>query len=421
MVDRMTTRSANGWTRRAALIGSAATLAACGAPGGDIGGGSNGVTDDSIRLGQSWPTSGAAAAVFGPMLDAIRAWQQHLNATEGGVMMADGKLRRIDLRTADDGLDPSRAIQNARYLVERENVFAMISPAGTANSTAISTYTERASIPLLYVLSGARHWTDTARFRWSVGLQPSSEVEGRIWARWLARNHPGARIGLLRDNTDFGHDLEYGLQAEIAAGALPVTIAAVQGYQPTDTTLASQITNLRAAGSNVFFNGATPQFAALGYKALVRSGWEPELNLLTNASPDPTTVIEPAGYDALQGVRCLLFLKDPADPQFIDSLDVVLWREVMERYSPRTPRNQLTFWASSLLQATVETLRAAEAPTRRAVMDAAHTLDATLPALAPGIRIRNTPQTNRPISQFALGQLVGEHFQVDGEVIGLDD
>ena len=245
-------------------------------------------------------------------------------------------------------------------------------------------------------------------------------MEGRIWARWLARHRPGARIGLLRDNTDFGHDLEHGLHEEIAASALPVSIAAVQSYQPTDTTLASQITNLRAAGSDVFFNGATPQFAALGYKALVRSGWSPDLNLLTNASSDPGSVIEPAGYRALQGVRCLIFLKDPDDPQFRDDPDVVAWRAVMDRYAPRAPQNQLTLWASSLLQATVETLKAAAQPTRRAVMDAAHTLDATLPALAPGIRIHNTPETNRPISQFALGQLEGEHFRVDGDVIGLD-
>jgi len=397
------------------LVGGGGLLAACGSPAGDIVAANVGITDDTVVLGQTWPTSGAAAAVYGPMLEAERAWIRHINEDLGGVPMRDGRTRRIELRTLDDGLDPSRAVQNARQLVERDGVFAIISPAGTANSGAVATYTERMGVPLLYVVSGAEHWTDVKKHRWSVALQPPGALEGRMWARWLDANRPEARVGLLRDNTDFGHDLERGLTDEITRLGSKVRLVATQGFQPIDTTLTSQLTNLRASGADVFFNGAPPQFAALGYKALVRSGWSPEVNILTNASSDFRNVIAPAGADALQGVLCFIYLKDPTDAQWADDPDVVQWNQVLDRYAPRVPRTMLTFWAPSLLQATVETLKAAAAPTRAAVMDAAHRLDATLPALAPGIRVHNTPETNMPVSQFAMAELRGSSFVLTAE------
>lgn len=392
------------------LAGGGALVSACGSPAGDIAAANVGVTDEAVVLGQTWPTSGAAAAVYGPMLEAERAWIRHINEDLGGVPMQDGRRRRIDLRTLDDGLDPSRAVQNARQLVEREGAFAIISPAGTANAGAVATYTERMGVPLLYVVSGAEHWTDVRRHRWSVALQPPGALEGRMWARWLAENRPAARVAMLRDNTDFGHDLERGLRDELQRLRSGARLVAVQGYQPIDTTLTSQLTNLRASGADVFFNGATPQFAALGYKALVRSGWSPAINILTNASSDVRNVIAPAGAQALQGVRCFIYLKDPTDAQWAEDPDVILWNDVLDRYAPRLPRTMLTFWAPSLIQATVETLKAARAPTRAAVMDAAHRLDAALPALAPGIRIHNTPETNMPVSQFAMAELRGASF-----------
>lgn len=411
-----------GPSRRSLLVGGMAAagagglLSGCGSPAGNIAAANVGITDDTVILGQTWPTSGAAAAVYGPMLEAERAWIRHINEDLGGVPMRDGRTRRIDLRTLDDGLDPSRAVQNARQLVERDGVFAIISPAGTANAGAVATYTERMAVPLLYVLSGAEHWTDVTKHRWSVALQPPGAFEGRMWVRWLNQHRPQCRIGLLRDNTDFGHDLERGIREEIARLGSGVRLVSVQGYQPIDTTLTSQLTNLRASGADVFFNGATPQFAALGYKAFVRSGWRPEVNILTNASSDFRNVIAPAGAEALQGVRCFVYLKDPGDPQWESHPDVVQWNAVMGRYAPRLARTMLTFWAPSLVQATVETLKAASAPTRAAVMQAAHTLDTSLPALAPGIRVLNTPQTNMPVSQFAMAELRGSSFVPTGEI-----
>jgi branched-chain amino acid transport system substrate-binding protein len=392
------------------LVGGGGLLSACGSPAGDIAAANVGITDDTVVLGQTWPTSGAAAAVYGPMLEAERAWIRHVNEDLGGVPMRDGRTRRIELRTLDDGLDPSRAVQNARQLVERDGVFAIISPAGTANSGAVATYTERMGVPLLYVVSGAEHWTDVTKHRWSVALQPPGALEGRMWARWLNQNRPNAKVGLLRDNTDFGHDLERGLAEEITRLGSSVRLVETQGFQPIDTTLTSQLTNLRASGADVFFNGAPPQFAALGYKALVRSGWSPEVNILTNASSDFRNVIAPAGAEALQGVLCFIYLKDPTDVQWVNDPDVVHWNAVLDRYAPRLPRTMLTFWAPSLVQATIETLKAAEAPTRAAVMNAAHRLDAALPALAPGIRVHNTPETNMPVSQFAMAELRGSSF-----------
>ena len=416
------TRSPFLHDRRALLRGGAGLaaggglLAACGSPAGDVMAANVGITDDTVILGQTWPTSGAAAAVYGPMLDAERAWIRHVNEDLGGVPMRDGRTRRIDLRTLDDGLDPSRAVQNARQLVERDGVFAIVSPAGTANAGAVATYTERMAVPLLYVVSGAEHWTDVSRHRWSVALQPPGALEGRMWVRWLHANRPQARIAMLRDNTDFGHDLERGVLEEIGRLRSGVRLVAAQGFQPIDTTLTSQLTNLRASGADVFFNGAPPQFAALGYKALVRSGWTPVVNILTNASADYRNVVAPAGGEALQGVLCFVYLKDPTDPQWAADPDVVHWRSVMDRYAPRAPQTMLTFWSPSLIQATIETLKAAKAPTRAAVMEAAHRLDTTLPALTPGIRVHNTPQTNMPVSQFALAELRGASFVLTGDV-----
>src|SRR5262249_27446114 len=166
-----------------------------------------GVTDKEVLTGTRTPLSGAASA-YAPVSKGATAYFSYLN-DKGGV-----NGRKITYKVYDDAYDPSKAVPLARQLITQDNVFAIFNELGTPVNLATRDYINSQGVPDLFVATGSSHWgTDYKTYPWTIGLQPDYVSEGKIYAKDILKNHPNAKIGVLRQNDDYGKDYVTGLKA----------------------------------------------------------------------------------------------------------------------------------------------------------------------------------------------------------------
>ena len=235
-------------------------------------------------------TSGPASA-YGTIGKALGAYFNKVNA-EGGI-----NGRKITFITYDDGYAPPKTVEQARRLVENDDVLLILNSLGTAHNTAIQKYMNSKKVPQLFVATGATKFGDPKNFPWTMGWQPNYQSEGRIFAQHILQNHPGGKIGILYQNDDYGKDYVKGLKDGLAG---KMKIVAELPYEATDPTIDSQIVSLKASGADIFFNVTTPKFAAQAIKKAAEIGWKP-VHLLNNVSASVGAVIRPAGLENAQG------------------------------------------------------------------------------------------------------------------------
>jgi branched-chain amino acid transport system substrate-binding protein len=244
-----------------------------------------GASDTEIKIGNIVPYSGPASAysVYGKT---IAAYFNKVNA-EGGI-----NGRRIKFISYDDSYSPPKTVEQARRLVESDEVLLIFNSLGTPTNSAIQKYMNAKKVPQLFVQSGATKWNDPNNFPWTMGWSPSYQSEGHIHARYLLHNHPNGKIGVLYQNDDYGKDYLKGLRDGLA-GKIP--IAAEAPYEVTDPTIDTQILSLRASGADIFANVTTTKFAAQAIKKVGEIGWKP-VHLLDNVSRSVAAVLKPAGF-----------------------------------------------------------------------------------------------------------------------------
>ena len=262
-----------------------------------------GATDTEIKIGNINPYSGPASA-YGMIGRTIAAYFGKVNA-EGGV-----NGRKITFISYDDGYSPPKTVEQARKLVESDEVLLIFQSLGTAHNTAIERYMNGKGVPQLFVATGATKFGDPTNFPWTMGWQPNYQSESRIYAKYLIEQHPNGKIGVLYQNDDYGKDYLKGLKDGLA-GKIP--IVSEQAYETTDPTVNSQIISLKGSGADIFFNVATPKFAAQAIRKVAELDWHP-LHLLNNVSNSVGSVLKPAGMENAKDVLSTAYYKDPTDP-----------------------------------------------------------------------------------------------------------
>jgi branched-chain amino acid transport system substrate-binding protein len=262
-----------------------------------------GADDQEIKIGQIGPYSGPASA-YGTIGKTIGAYFDKVNA-EGGV-----NGRKIKYIPLDDGYNPARAVEQARKLVEEDEVLLIFNPLGTSSNTAIEKYMNGKKVPQLFVATGATKFGDPAHFPYTMGWQPPYAAEARIYAQHIRESHPNAKIGVLMQNDDFGKDYVSGFEEGLGDRAKTMIVSRVT-YEVTDPTIDSQMLSLKASGADTFLNISTPKFAAQAIKKAAEIGWKPA-QYLTNVSISVASVMTPAGLDNGVGVITALYGKDHA-------------------------------------------------------------------------------------------------------------
>jgi len=307
-------------------------------------------------------------------------------------------------------------VEQARKLVESDEVLLIFNPLGTPPNSAIQKYMNAKKVPQLFVATGATKWNDPQHFPWTMGWQPNYQSEGRIYAAYLMKNHPDGKIGILYQNDDYGKDYVKGLKDGLN-GKMP--IIAELPYETTDPTVDSQIINLKASGADVFFNVTTPKFAAQAIKKVTEIGWKP-IHLLNSVSASAGSVLKPAGLANAKDVLSTIYGKDPTDPQWKNDPDFKEWIAFMDKYFPDGDKTDAgTVYGYSVAQTLVRVLRQCGDDLKRAnvMKQAASIKDLRLGMLLPGITVNTGPSDFAPIKQMQMVRFDGTTWELFGPIV----
>jgi branched-chain amino acid transport system substrate-binding protein len=369
-----------------------------------------GATDTEIKIGNIMPYSGPASA-YATIGKTEAAYFKKLNE-EGGI-----NGRKINFISYDDGYSPPKTVEQARKLVESDEVLLVFNPLGTPGNSAIQKYMNAKKVPQLFVSTGAAKWNDPKNFPWTMGWQPSYQVEARIYAAYILKNYPGKTIGVLYQNDDFGKDYIIGLHEGLGdqAGKL---IAVEVSYETTSPTVDSQVVQIKAANPDIFINVATPKFAAQAIKKIGELGWKP-VHLLTNVSVSVGSVMRPAGLENGQGILSANYLKDPKDPKWKDDPAMNEWRAFMTKYYPEGDQEDIsTVFGYGVAKGLEQVLRqCTDDLTRENVMKQAANLNFEIGIYLPGTRIRTSPTDFAPLEQLQMQQFKGESWELFGPLM----
>jgi len=368
-----------------------------------------GASDREIKIGNTMPYSGPASA-YSEIGKAEAAYFKRIN-DEGGI-----NGRKINFISYDDAYSPPKTVEQVRKLVESDEVLFVASTLGTPSNTAIQRYLNAKKVPQLFVATGATKWNDPTHYPWTMGWQPNYQSEAHIYAEYLRRNHPQGKIGILYQNDDYGKDYVKGLKDGLNG---KMRIVAEIPYEASDPTVDSQIISLKASGADIFFNVATPKFAAQAIKKAAEIGWKP-IHLLNNVSVSVGAVLKPAGLDNAKGILAAAYQKDPTDPIWRDDPAYKAWVAFMDKYYPDGDKTS-SYPVNGYLRAQtlVQVLKqCGDNLTRENVMkQAANLTNLEFGMLLPGIKINTSPNDFAPIKQMQMQRFNGESWELFGPVM----
>jgi len=372
-----------------------------------------GASATEIKLGQTMPYSGPASA-YGTIGRVHQAYFKMIN-DNGGI-----NGRKVNLISLDDGYSPPKTVEMVRRLVEQDEVLALFQTLGTPPNSAIQKYVNAKKVPHLLLATGATKWGDPKNFPWTMGFNLSYQAEGQIYAKWLLKNKPNAKIGVLYQNDDYGKDVLKGVKDGLGAAGAKM-IVSEQSYEVTDPTVDSQIIALQGSGADTFVNITTPKFGAQAVRKAWDSGWKP-LHIINNVSASVGSVLIPAGLDKSVGLITVQYYKDPNDPQWKDDPAMLEWRAFMGRYYKEgDPKDASNLYAYITAQTMVQILKqCGNDLTRENVMkQAANLKNFKSNLLLPGMSMNTGPNDYYPIEQAQLAKFTGTLWQGFGDLISV--
>jgi ABC-type branched-subunit amino acid transport system substrate-binding protein len=369
-----------------------------------------GASDTEIRIGNIMPYSGPASS-YGVIGRAEAAYFNKINA-EGGI-----NGRKVTFISYDDAYSPPKAIEQARKLVEGDEVLLIFQPLGTPSNSAIQKYMNARQVPQLFVASGATKFGDPRNFPWTMGWQPNYQSEGRIYAKYVRDHYPDSKIAVFWQNDDAGKDQVKGLRDGL--GDKAGMIIADRSYEVNDPTIDSQIVALHDSGADIFFSWAAPKASAQAIRKVGELGWKPKF-FLANTATSVAAVLRPAGLDNAKDIISTAYLKDPTDPMWQDDPGTRNWRAFMDRYYPDGDKsNANNVYGYVLAQNMVQVLKqCGDDLTRANVMKQAASLkNFSTDMMLPGVEANTGPDDFFPIEQMQLMRFDGESWRLFGEVI----
>jgi len=369
-----------------------------------------GATDTEIKIGNIMPYSGPASA-YATIGKTEAAYFNKINA-EGGI-----NGRKVNFISYDDGYSPPKTVEQARKLVENDEVLLLFNPLGTPGNTAIQKYMNSKKVPQIFVSTGAAKWNDPKNFPWTMGWQPSYQVEARIYGAYILKNYPGKTIGILYQNDDFGKDYVTGLRDGLGDQANKLIVIETS-YETASPTVDSQVVQIKTANPDIFVNIATPKFAAQAIKKIGELDWKP-VQFLTNVSASVGGVMKPAGYENDQGILSTAYMKDPTDQQWKNDAAMNEWRAFMAKWYPEGDQaDGATVFGYGVAQGIVQVLKqCGDNLTRENVMKQASNLNFEIGIYLPGTKIKTSPTDFGPIEQLQMMRFKGESWELFGPVM----
>jgi branched-chain amino acid transport system substrate-binding protein len=370
-----------------------------------------GVNQTEIKIGNTMPYSGPASA-YGSVGKADAAFFQWLN-DQGGVAG-----RKINFISLDDGYSPPRTVEQTRRLVEDDQVAFLFDALGTPTNSAVHRYLNQKKVPQLFVSTGADKWADPEHFPWTIGFLPSYRIEAQIYARYMLKENPDAKLAVLFQNDDFGKDYVTGLR-DALGNDWDKHVVRVATYEVTDPTVDSQLEDLHASGADTLLVAAVPKFAAQAIRKVYDIGWKPTF-FMTNVSISVGSVLQPAGPEKAIGMISGLFCKDPGDPAWVNDAGMAQFKAFMAKYLPTADMSDgLYVWGYAVSYLLWKVLEQCDgAFSRENIMkQATNVKNLEVPVLLPGIRVNTSPTDYHTIRALQLARWNGKSWVRFGEVL----
>ncbi len=373
-----------------------------------------GVTDSEIKIGNVEAYSGPASA-YGIIGKTEDAYFKMVN-DQGGI-----NGRKINFISYDDGYSPPKTVEQVRKLIESDEVFLVFNALGTPTQTGVQKYHNAKKVPQLFLATGASKWNDPKEFPWTMGFQPSYRVEARIFAKYILKNKPGAKVAVFYANDDFGKDYLAGLK-EVFGDKTSSILIAEESYETSEPSIDNHIVKLKGTGADVFVNISTPKFAAQAIKKMAEMEWKP-MHLMTDVSISIGAVMKPAGLEASEGILSAGYLKDASDRQWAGDEGMKKFMTFIDKYMPGANISDANLvYGYAAAQTMVQVLKqCGDNLTRENVMKQAASLkDFAADTLIPGIKINTSATDYAPIEQLQMMRFKGGQWELFGDIISAE-
>jgi branched-chain amino acid transport system substrate-binding protein len=370
-----------------------------------------GATDTEIKIGNIMPYTGAFSE-YGATGRAEAAYFQMIN-DQGGV-----NGRKIKFISLDSASDTDKAVALAHQLVEQDQVLLTVGIWGTPANVAIRPYMNEKKVPQLFVAATESAFDDPAHFPWTMGFQASKRTEGLVYAKYILRNKPEAKVAILYAGDPSGREWLQGIRDGLGqkASAMIVKEASFEYSEPQGFD--AQIVALKNSGADVFMNLAVGRLATRAIRKAYDIDWHP-LQFIPNASLSVAAFLEPAGLQKAAGIISNARSKGWLKPQSKQDPAVRAYLKWMNKYNPNANIRDANYvYGYEVAQTLSEVLKKCGGDLTRAnVMKQAANLDLELGMLRPGIRITTSPTDYQPIKQLYLIQFDGQDWLPIGKPV----
>ena len=363
---------------------------------------------DEIRLGNTVPYSGPAS-FYGSVGKATVAYFDKIN-DEGGI-----NGRKVRVISLDDALQPPKTVEQVRKLVEQEEVLAMVHQVGTAPASAVRKYLNAKKVPQIFVMAGSQNFQKPREFPYSTAGLMNYEFEARVYGKQILAANPGAKIGVLYQNDDYGKDYVRGLKA----GAGDAVIAEIS-YEASDPTVDSQIISLRATGVDTVLLAAYSKQVTQSLRKMSELGWKP-LTFISHVSAQVHPTLSNVGLDKVVGLMTAMVIKDPTDVTWQDDPDVKDYMAWMKKYYPDgDPKSgsNAAIMASSAAIAHVLKAAGDDLSRENILKQLTQLRDFKAPMFLPGITMSFSPDNYNPFPKIYLMRFDGARWVPQGEPVG---
>lgn len=370
-----------------------------------------GASATEIKIGQTMPYSGPAST-YSTIAKAEAAYFAMVN-DQGGI-----NGRKIRFISLDDAYSPSKTVEQVRKLVEGEEVLATFQTFGTATNSAILKYMNANKIPMLFVASGASRFADPKTYPWTIGYNASYQAEGRVYAKYILKEFPTAKIGILYQNDDLGRDYVKGLKKGLGPAASAM-IVVESPYEVSEPSIESQLVNLKSSGANLLYDVTTPKFAAQAIRKVAELNWTP-VHILGVDSISVAEVLRPAGLENSKGLIGMIFRKDPSDPTWQNDTGIQKYMSFMDKYYPGGVKdsafNAYAYGAAELLVHVLK--QCGDDLTRENLMKQASNIHDFVGTLSlPGTTVSTSADDYRITRQFQMVRFDGERWVPFGSLL----
>jgi branched-chain amino acid transport system substrate-binding protein len=392
-----------------AVVATVAVTAASGATKTDPG-----VTANAVNIGGTFPLTGVAS-LYKTIPAAEKAYYDYVN-DQGGV-----NGRKINFEILDDSYDPSKTVPLAQQLVSQDKVFAAVGSLGTAPGLATWGYYNQNKVPQILLASGDSYWGFSfKKYPYTTGWQPDYPGEGKLYGKYIAKNMPTAKIGVLYQNDAFGKNYYAGLR--VGLGAKKELITDAESYDATSTNVTQQILSMKAKGCDTLVIFALPTQTITALVTATKVGWSPSATFVGNVSSNRIFMLAALGNGAnLNNVYSTSYLESSSAQKNLAG--VKLASSIIDKYAPALRASfdngdANVMYGFAVGWTFVYALQhAGKTPTRAGLMKALHSMNGVKnPFVYPGITLQTSAKDNFPIEQEILVKWAGQDFAAVGKL-----